>query len=440
MSFFLKFAIIGGSSVLTPLFIEGLIDRSNVLSVEEVALFARSKERLEVVGRLCQRLLDRAKASTRIVTTTDREEAIKNSDFVILTVRVGGFRARYIDETLPLKHGLLAVTDEVTGVSGFSLALRQIPVLVDYAKTVEELAPKAWVLNFTNPTDLVTEGISRYTDTKVLGFCTAPLSYMKSLADRLNVDIKRISWDYFGLTHLGWVRGVYLDGENILPKLIDEIPRQVSEKNIKELKWYDMKLPMPIELIKAMKAIPVQYLSGRPHPYYDSSFYLDYFKGAKESRAEVVGAIYDELFRLFKNPDFDLSVLKEKRGHENSAEVVLPIIESIVHDRSETHLMELPNRGALGFLDDEAIVEVPAVARKWDVRPLVVGEIPLEARTLIQIVKNYQKLTIKAAMEGSYDLALEALVAHPFIASYKKARLVLDDLLKANRDYLPQFH
>jgi len=384
--------------------------------------------------------------STEIVTTTDREEAIEDSDFVVLTVRVGGFKARYNDEVLPLKHDLLAVTDEVTGVSGFSLALRQIPVLVDYAKTVEKLVPKAWIINFSNPTDLVTEAISRYTNTKTLGLCTSPFGLRKKLANNLNVDVNRVSLDYFGLTHLGWVKGVYLDDKNILPKLIENVPRQVKEEvdkakglRARTQRWYEVKFHMPVELIKMMKAVPVHYLAGRPHPYYEASFYLDYFKNRKESRAEVVGAIHDELIESFKDPNFDLNVLKEKRGHESSSEIVLPVIESLVHDKGETHIIELPNRGALNFLGDRDIVEVPAVVRKGDARPIIVGEIPSDIESLIRSIKDYQKLTVRAAMEGSYDLALRALVAHPLVMSYKKAKLVLDDLLEANRDYLPQF-
>jgi len=435
-----KITIIGGSSVLAPLFIEGLIKRRNILPVEEVVLMARGKERLEIVGHLCQRLVDKAKASTKIFTTTNHEEAIEDSDFVILSVRVGGFKARYNDERIPLKYDLLAVTDEVTGISGFSLALRQIPVLVNYAKATEKLAPKAWILNFTNPTDLSTEGINRYTNTRVLGFCTSPQSLRKGLANRLEVDVNRVSLDYFGLTHLGWLKGVYLDGKDMLPRLIEDIPEQVKAKDAKETAWYDVKLPMPIEVLKTMKAIPVQYLSGRPHPYYDSSFYLEYFKHREESRAEFVEAIYGEMLQAFKDPNFDINVLKEKRGHENSAETVLPVIESIVHDKGEAHIMELPNRGALNFLGDRDIVEVPAIVRKWDVRPLAVGEIPLEARLLIKTVKSYQELTVRAAMDGDYDLALQALVIHPLVASYRKAKSVLDDLIEANNDYLPQFH
>ena len=162
----LKIVTIGGGSSYTPELVEGFIKRHKELPVSELWLvdIEAGKEKLEIVGNLAKRMVKKAGIDMKIYLTLDRKEALRGADFVTTQLRVGLLDARIKDERIPLSHGVIG--QETNGAGGLFKALRTIPVIFDILKDVEELCPNAWVINFTNPTGIITEAVFRYTKFK----------------------------------------------------------------------------------------------------------------------------------------------------------------------------------------------------------------------------------------------------------------------------------
>ena len=199
----LKIVTIGGGSSYTPELVEGLIKRYKELPVAEYWLvdIEEGKEKLEIVGALAKRMVEKAGVPMEIHLTLDRKEALKDADFVTTQLRVGLLKARAKDERIPLSHGFLG--QETNGAGGLFKALRTVPVILDIAKEMQELCPNAWLINFTNPAGVVTEALLRYSEhKKVIGVCNVPIGMEFGAADLLGVDKSRITMDQVGLNHM----------------------------------------------------------------------------------------------------------------------------------------------------------------------------------------------------------------------------------------------
>jgi len=215
----LKICVIGGGSTYTPELIEGLIERRDELPVATMTLMDIDENRLRVVGGLAGRMLQAAEANIELSLTTQRKEALEGADYVITQIRVGGLACRIQDEKIPLQFGV--VGQETTGPGGFAKAVRTIPVLLDIAHDMAEVAPGAHLINFTNPSGIITEALLKYTTTPTVGLCNSPVGFQRGIAQQLGVAPERIQLNYVGLNHLSWIRGVRLDGEDVFDQVLE---------------------------------------------------------------------------------------------------------------------------------------------------------------------------------------------------------------------------
>src|SRR5574341_1228872 len=216
----IKITVIGGASSYTPELFADLVDRRDRLNVEQVTLMDPNNDKLELVAGVAQRLVDSAQLDTRLRTSDNYGEALGGADFVIMQIRVGGLAARVRDETVPMELGM--VGNETTGAGGFACALRTVPAALKIAWQVEEHAPHAWLLNLSNPAGIVTEALLNHTRVRALGFCNIPINSTYALAAALGVDPTAARLESFGLNHLSWSRGLYVDGEERLQPLFDQ--------------------------------------------------------------------------------------------------------------------------------------------------------------------------------------------------------------------------
>ena len=433
----MKITIIGGGSIFTPLLLNGLIKYSKELHVDQVALLDIDIKAAKRIGNYCRYFLqDKFEHPIEIIPTVDHKEAISDSDYIIFTIRVGGLKARINDEKIPMKYGIFG--DETTGAGGFSNSLRTIPVIIDYAKEIEKWAPNAWVILFTNPEGILTEAISKNSNVNVIGLCTAPFALLVGLAKYLKVKRSRISLDFVGLTHTGWVRGIFLDGIDIMPNFL-------KEANIKDVMSAGFKsIYYPIEIIKQLSFIPAHWfyaLAGYqvPHWYYHRDRVYQLQKDAGETRGEELLKIQKDLIDDIEDKRININDLKKRRGHQVLDEPILSLISAIQNNKNEIHIVDIPNDGCLSFFDPGAIIEMPALINKTGAHPMPIPNLSPEVRGLMQAVKAYEELTIQAAVKGSYELALRALLAHPLIMSYEISKPLLDDILEANKKYLPKY-
>jgi len=419
--------VIGGGSTYTPELIEGFIKRREELSVSRIVLMDIDKERLDVVGSLARRMVERAGVETEIVLTTERQAVLEGADFVVTQIRVGGLEGRAGDEKIPLEFGLIG--QETTGPGGFAMALRTIPVMLDLAREMEALSPDGWLINFTNPSGLITEALNRHSQVRAIGLCNGPITMRNRIANALGVDGDCIWLDYFGLNHLAWIQRVFLGGRDITADLLAQIAKTPGQTGLLDFDFDKT-------LIAALGLIPSGYLRY----FYHTDRVLEQMQRADRTRAEVVMEIDRELMALYKTPDLrEKPKVLEQRGGAWYSAAAVALISAIANDKHEVHIVNVPNRGALKGLPDEAVVEVPALVNRSGAHPLVIGEMPLAVRGLVQAVKAYEELAVEAAVTGSREAALLALVAHPLVPTADVAEKLLDRILEANRVYLPQF-
>lgn len=457
----MKITIIGAAGVRTPLIVQAMIKRQEVLGLEELALMDIDGERLEVIGALTSPLETSGQLRFRISRTIDARAALRGADFVITTFRVGGIESRVIDERIPLSHGLLG--QETTGPGGFAMGLRSIPVLLEYVALMRELCPQAWLINFANPAGMMAEALVRAAGwERMAGICDAPSQMQRVAAAILNARPDEVYLDYFGLNHLGWVRRIVYEGQDYLPKLIEMIRAAGGIPG----------LPFDPQFIAELGMIPNEYL----YYYYSARQAVENISRSEQSRGEQIAELNQKLFAELKSllhsksPDrlermqarysaylnhrnetymasetgrtpgeaaLDPKIAQALEG-EGYAGVALDLIEGLTGSQPRQMILNIPNRGAIHGMEAQDVVEIPALVSRGFIHPLAVGEIPASCLGLMKSVKEYEKLTISAAVEKSYSKALMALSIHPLVLDRALAGKILEEYVEGHGRYFPQ--
>ncbi len=421
----LKIAVIGGGSTYTPELIDGFIAYRDRVPVDTLVLMDLYDWRLNTVGELARRMLRHHDHPARLVLTTDRSEALEGADYVITQLRVGGMAARLVDETIPPRYGVIG--QETVGPGGFAKALRTVPVMLDIVHDMVRLAPHARLINFTNPSGLITEAIWRETGLQAIGLCNLPTTMRVEIAALLGVAPDTVTLDYVGLNHLGWVREVWVNGENRTAQVLEAMIRLAAQEH------------NPVfspELLETLGLIPGYYLVF----YYHHDRMLAAQRQAPQTRAERAKEIEDELLRLYADPALaEKPALLAERGGAHYSTAAVSLIAALIGDTGETQILNVPNQGTLAGLPPDVVIEVPCRVDASGVHQLPAAPPPLHIQGLIEAVSVAQTLTIRAAVTGDSRIALQALLAHPLIPSFETARSLLAALLSAHHDYLPQF-
>jgi 6-phospho-beta-glucosidase len=418
-----KLAVVGGGSTYTPELIEGIIRRAGRLEIDELVLLDIDPQRLEVVGGLARRMLERQGWRGRLALSGDREMALEGASFVLVQLRVGGQAARLVDETLPPRFGTLG--QETTGAGGFAKALRTVPVVLEIAELMGRRgAPGAWLVDFTNPVGIVTQALLD-AGHRALGLCNVAIGLQRRLAERLGVEPERVELEHVGLNHLSWERAVRVDGVDRLPELLEREVGDLAEH-----------VGLPVEVVRAQRAIPSYYL----HYYYDADEVLREQREGGSVRAREVMEIEDQLLAMYRDPSLaEKPALLEHRGGAWYSEAAAQLIASLHDGRGDVQVVDVRNDGALPDLPPAAVVEVPARIDRDGAHPLPLAPLAPEMRGLVQAVKAYEELAVRAALTGDRTIALRALLANPLVGQASIAVPLLDALLEANRPYLPRF-
>lgn len=432
----LKIAVIGGGSSYTPELVDGFIRRADELPVREIMLadIAPGRRKLEIVSDLARRMADRAGLNIKITHSLDRREALCGADFVVTQFRVGGLAARARDERFPLEYGVLG--QETTGPGGFAKALRTIPVILDICADMAELCPQGWLINFTNPSGMITETIRRYTDIKCIGLCNVPIHMKMTIAKLLGAEPCDLFIDFVGLNHLVWGRKVWLKGIDVTGTVLEKMQdgATLNVKNIPDLKWDG-------EFLRALQMVPCPY-----HRYYYMTDALVAEEQAaaatqgKGTRAEQVQAVEEKLFALYADPQLaEKPAELEKRGGAYYSDAAVSLISAIYNDKREIHTVDTVNSGAIRELPDDCVVETNCLIGRNGAVPLAAGSLSPEIAGLIRQVKAYETLAVEAGRFGDRAKALLALVNNPLVPSVDVAKRLLADIIALNTEYLPQF-
>ncbi|MBM7645111.1 6-phospho-beta-glucosidase [Scopulibacillus daqui] len=432
----IKIVTIGGGSSYTPELVEGLIKRYETLPVRELWLvdIPKGKEKLEIVGALARRMVEKAGVPMEIHLTCDRREALKDADFVTTQIRVGFLAARAKDERIPLKYGVIG--QETNGPGGLFKALRTIPVILDICRDIEQLCPNAWLINFSNPAGLITEAVLRYSPIrKAVGLCNLPIGMRMNVARLLEVNADRIHIDFAGLNHMVFGLNIYLDGKEVTDRVLDLIASGEAGdtvKNIPDFQWEQ-------DFIKALGILPCPY----HRYYYQTKQMLDeQLKDYKRNvtRAEVVQQLEKELFELYRDPHLNIKPPQlEKRGGAYYSDAACSLIDSIYNDKKDIQTVNVRNNGAISGIPADSAVEINCVITKDGPRPISVGELPVPVQGLVQQIKSFERTAAEAAVTGDYHKALLAMAINPLVPSDAAAKQMLDEMLEAHKGYLPQF-
>lgn len=428
----IKIAVIGGGSTYTPELVNGFLARAGQLPLKELWLMDIDPQRLQIVGGFAQRMVAARGRPFEVVLSQDQRAAIAGASYVLTQLRVGMMPARRGDEYLGQRHGL--VGQETTGVGGMAKALRTIPVLLSIARDMRELAPGAYLLNFTNPAGLVTEALQRYAgDVPSAGVCNVGITAKMRILEELEqatgtaIDPERARLNTLGLNHLTWHRGFTIDGEEMWPQVFSSYVESLKQE------------PQPEWDVRTLESL------GMIPNYYLQYFYYTHKKLAEQqhwppSRAEQVMEIEKELLHQYADPNLtEPPAGLMKRGGAYYSTLATRVIHSHFNDLGQVHVVNIPNDGAVQEWPADWVLELPARVDRGGIHPLPADPLPAACFGLLARVKMYELLTVEAAVHGDRDAAYQALLAHPLGPSADRIQVVLDDLLQTNKQWLPQF-
>ncbi|HBR1230685.1 TPA: 6-phospho-beta-glucosidase [Klebsiella pneumoniae] len=433
----LKIVVIGGGSSYTPELIEGLLNRYHEMPVASLWLvdIVEGKEKVEIIAGLARRMIAKAGLTIEVVATLDRESALRDADFVCSQFRAGCLDARISDERISLKYGLIG--QETNGLGGFANACRTIPIALEIAADMERLCPDAWLLNFTNPSGMVTEAILRHSRIKAVGLCNVPVIMQKGITTLLQcADEKEVVMQVAGLNHFIFVRQILHKGKEWLPEVIAEINAgrdPLVPRNISPFRW-------PSHLLQGLGMIPCAYL--RYYYMKDDLLRQELAEaGGEGTRGEVVKQLEKILFDQYR--DSHLAVKPkalEGRGGQYYSEAACELMNAIYNDKRIIMHVNTRNNGAISGLPDDCAVEVSSLITASGPLPLNVAPFPEDTLRLLQLMKSFERLTIEAALTGNRHTAWRALMLNPLIVSGEKLELALDEVIAENRQWLPAFH
>ena len=428
----LKVAVIGGGSTYTPELVNGFLERIAVFPLTELWLMDINPERLEIVGGFAQRMVKARGEPFKVHLTTDQAAAVASASYVITQLRVGMMPARRADEYLGRRHGL--VGQETTGIGGMAKALRTIPVVLNIASDIEKLAPGALLINFTNPSGLVTEALFRYApQVQAVGVCNSAFGMRMHIKELLEkqlgeaIDPARVELKTLGLNHLTWHRGFTLDGKDVWPQVLSAYIAML--KDDPEPEWQP-------DLVEMLQMIPNGYLQY----YYDTSHKVANQEKWPPSRAEQVMELEKDLLRQYADPALTAPPADlMKRGGAYYSTVATQLINSHYNDLGEIHIVNVRHDGAVPGWPQDLVLEMACRIDRNGIHPLPCEPLPQVSFGLLAQVKAYELLTTEAAVHGDRRAAYEALLVHPLGPQADQVQVVLDDLLQTHRPYLGQF-
>jgi 6-phospho-beta-glucosidase len=417
-----KIAVIGGGSTYTPELVSGLSRERDRIDVRELVLHDIDEQRREVVGGLAARMLARQGYDGSLEITGDLDRALDGADFVLIQIRVGGQQARLSDETVPLGCGCIG--QETTGAGGLGKALRTVPVVLEIADRVRQLATDgAWIVDFTNPVGIVTRSLLDHGH-RAVGLCNVAITTQRAIARLLGVEPERVEVDQVGLNHLSWVRFVRLDGDDVLPDLLashgDELAHEVGLRR---------------GLLDELGVLPSYYL----HYFYAHDAVLaEQLDGVP--RATTVAEIERGLLELYRDPNLtEKPALLEQRGGAFYSEAAIGLVGSLATGDGAVHVVDIRNEGTIKGMAADDVVEVPAHVEHDGAHPLPQPSVAPELLGLMQHVAAYERLAAQAAVTGDRALVHKALLTHPLVAQDAVSVDLVDRLLEAGAQHLPQF-
>lgn len=428
----MKIAVIGGGSSYTPELMEGIINHKDSLPVTEVVLIdiPEGQEKVSINTAFAKRMAEKAGLPISVRYTLDRREGLKDASFVIAQIRVGGLDAREKDERIPLKYDVIG--QETTGPGGFFKALRTIPVMLSICRDMEEVCKDAWLINFTNPSGIITEAILKNTKVKCIGLCNVSINMRYDAAERLSVSPDELDCRFIGLNHLSVMNHAYYQGKD---RILDAVSVENTESVVKNIQK-DAEMDAVAKELGCLLSPYMQY-------FYTEKEALQHEKmeaiGLTGTRAAQVKEVEKNLFECYKDVNLrEKPAALAKRGGARYSMAAICLIDSIYNDTNDVQVVDVFNNGIIPQLPDDVVIEVNCRIGRNGAAPLA-SDVPASVLGLISQIKAYEEYTIEAAITGDRNKALIALLNNPLIHDVRDAKGILNELLEVHRAYLPAF-
>lgn len=425
----IKLAYIGGGSTRAPGCLACLIAQGENFRGSEIVLIDLDPRRLETVRLLAQRMAAAADLDIRFTATTDRAAGLTDCDAVLTSFRPGGFEARYLDESIPLRHGIIG--QETQGPGGFFMALRSIHAIKDIIADMERVCPRARLFNYTNPINIVAEAVTHRTDVATVALCEGPLIFPALVAQAAGLDPRGLETTMIGVNHGSWSIRHLHDGEDFIAKV------EAAWEEKRRDPALDAGRRRLLHMTVAEQSIPAEYFKY----YYFRDEILRELQASPTTRSQDImaqvpdfWAHYEEQARL-PSPKLEAA---RSRGVLDELEIAIDVIDAVFNDRGEVWPVNVPNRGAIADLADDLVVEVPGYVDRHGVRPLASGRLPRQTAGLVHMLAEYQAATARVGWEGDRRQAIQALAGNPLVLSLAKAEALFDEMAAAHRPYLPE--
>jgi 6-phospho-beta-glucosidase len=425
----IKLAYIGGGSTRAPGTMASLIQQGQNFQGSEVVLIDTDDSHLTLVKTLADKIARYHGIDLRVGCTTERRVGLQDCDAVLTSFRPGGFQARYLDESIPLKHGVIG--QETQGPGGFFMALRSIHIIKGIIADMEKLCPRAMLFNYTNPINLVSEAITHHSDIQTVSLCEGPIIFPRGIARAAGLNPDLVDATMIGLNHGCWsVRHLY-NGEDMLPLLCEARDRLREESTASH---HSLRM---LELACAMESLPADYFQY----YYFKEDVLADLRAKSTTRAQNIMAKVPDYWAHYEEqsasdqPELDP---RRSRGGIHELELAIDVMDAVFNDRKEVWPVNMAGRGAMLDFPDDLVVEIPGYVDRHGVQPIAQGHMPRHLTGLLKMLGEYQALAAEAAWSGTKHDAIRALVSHPLVFSLPLAETIYDEMAAAHRQYLPE--
>jgi len=445
--------IVGGGSQYASGLVESLVDYArDMLRGSTVVLYDIKPENQRLVAKYADLLVKSAGVDIHFEDTTDKRRALEGADFILTTFRGGTFHEQDADESIPPRYGLLG--QETSGVGGVFMTLRTVPLFIDLCRTMEELCPEAWLINYTNPTQYVADAVRRISRTRIISLCDGIIEVPDDLSPLLQVPPEDIQGFPAGVNHCTWIMRLLVKGEDAYPLLrerlkevdVDELYKPPPDTDLSNMYLQFVEhyyFPLSLKLFKIFGLLP------SPRYYMRYYYDLDNMVALQRSGSYVTMARYyinvstkhrfEDLKKQVEKGTVELTPFR-REGGAGHGDLAVRVIAAIANDLKETFVVNVPNQGAIANLPYDSIVEVPAVVDKDGAHLYAMGNLPKAVLGLIHSFVLSQELTVDAALSGRKEDVLKAILANPLVHSVEGAEGAMNELFERQAEWLPQFN
>lgn len=411
-----KIAIIGGGSAYAPGLLNAFIQHADAFDGAELALMDIAALELDIVHRLGRKMA--ARANLRITATTNRQAAIEGADYVLTTFREGGFQARHRDESIPLKYNVIG--QETIGPGGFFFAMRTLPVIQSLLDDLRRLAPRARLVNYTNPTQIVAEAVTHFSDIPCLSICDQSNDDAKKILDALNLPNATVALESIGLNHATWSTRFTIDGEDGVALMMRHYDAVLSRDDV------SARVKRQFRLTREYGRLPNSYLQ---YYYFREETVAEALARPRTRAQEIMDALPSYYQHFREQIAAPVPRLTHVRGGSIFGDMAVEVIRGLVQQNRSIHILNVPNRGAIPNFAPDRIVEVPARLERDGATPLVQPRLPSEVAGLMQMLAEYQWLAAEAIWHADRHAMEHALAANPLVLSLSLAKQLLSEVL-----------